>query len=87
LQGITYLKLGLEGATVGMSGLEIVFEQLATVGRRPEEAGDEELLGMARASNWISSNPDVEAKYVCALCEAYAAFLARRGGPGSGHAD
>jgi hypothetical protein len=70
-----------------MSGLGSVFEQLAAMGRRPEEADDEEVLGMARASNWISSNPDVEAKYARALREAYAAFLARRGGPGSGRVD
>jgi hypothetical protein len=70
-----------------MSGLETLFGQLAAIGRRPEEAGDEELLRMARSSNWVSSNPDVEAKYARALCEAYAAFLARRGGPESSRVD
>ncbi len=77
-QGITYLRLGPDGATVGMTGLETVFQQLAAMGRGPEEAGDEELVGMARASNWIPRSPAVEAEYGRALKEAYRTFYKGR---------
>lgn len=75
--GITYLKIGTEGAVVGMVDLETVFQQLLTLGRRPEEASDAELLGMARRSNYIPNHPAIEADYAAALRQAYANFFSR----------
>jgi len=77
-QGITSLTIG--DVTVGMVGLETVFRQLTAMGRRPEEASDAELVGMARASNWIPHKPAVEAEYGSALRGAYRAYVARQEG-------
>jgi hypothetical protein len=60
-------------------GLNTVFEQLLAMGRKPDEATDAELLGMARAQrNYITSKPDIEATYAAALRREYTAFYARR---------
>lgn len=75
---ITQLRLD-EGRTVGIMGLNAVFEQLWAMGRKPDEATDEELVGMVRAQkNYIMSKADVEAKYAAALRREYAAFYARK---------
>jgi len=75
---VTQLRLE-EGHTVGMMGLGAVLEQLLAMGRTPDQVTNEELLGMVRAQkNYISSNPNVEAKYAAALRRKYAAFYARR---------
>ncbi len=68
-----------EGHSVGIMGLNMVFEQLLAMGCRPEEATDAELLGMARAQrNYITPKRDVEALYAAALRREYASFCARR---------
>jgi len=75
---VTQLRLG-EGHTVGIMGLTAVFEQLLAMGRTPNQVTNEELLGMMRAQkNYISSNPNVEAKYAAALRREYVTFHARR---------
>lgn len=78
VDGITHLQIGPQGYTVGMSGLDKVFQQLRLMGRRPEDASDAELVGMARRFNWIPEKAAVEAEYAVALRRAYAAFLARQ---------
>lgn len=77
-EGITYLRVGAGRRVVGMMGLERVFEQLHLMGRRPEEVTDEELIGMARRSNYIPTRASIEAEYAEALRRAYAAYWARR---------
>ena len=68
-----------EGHSVGIMGLNRVFEQLLAMGRKPEEVTDAELLGMARVQkNYITSKPDIEALYAAALTREYASFYARR---------
>jgi len=75
---VTQLRLD-EGHAVGILSLGAVFEQLLAMGRTPDQVTNEELLGMMRAQkNYISSNPNVEAKYAAALRREYAAFYARR---------
>lgn len=74
VSGITYLKIGSQGHTVGMMGLDKVFQQLYVMGRRPEEATDAELVGMARQFNWIPDKETIEADYAAALRRAYTAF-------------
>ena len=75
---ITQLRLS-EDHTVGIMGLSAVFEQLLAMGRKPNEATDEELVGMVRAQkNYIVSKAEVEAKYAVALRREYAAFYARK---------
>jgi len=46
--------------------------------RRPEEATDAELLGMARRFNYIPDRPGIVADYAAALRRAYDAFYARQ---------
>ncbi len=77
---VTQLRLSDDGHTVGIMSLRTVFEQLLAMGRKPDEATDEELVGMVRAQkNYIMSKADVEAQYAAALRREYAAFCARRG--------
>jgi len=78
VDGITYIKIGPQGHTVGMRGLDTIFQQLFAMGRRPEDATDAELVGMARKFNWIADKASIEAGYAVALRQAYAAFFARR---------
>jgi hypothetical protein len=76
--GLTYLKVGPRGMTIGMLNLDAVFKQLFALGRHPEEATDAELLGMARRFNYIPDRPNVAADYTAALRQAYAAFCVRQ---------
>ncbi|HSF80285.1 MAG TPA: hypothetical protein VLA49_03570 [Anaerolineales bacterium] len=76
--GITYIQIGPQGHTVGMMGLDTVVQQLYAMGRRPEDATDEELVGMARKFNWIAKNSSLEADYAAALRQVYAAFFNRQ---------
>ena len=78
VDGVTYLKVGPRGMTIGMMNLDAVFKQLFALGRRPDEATDAELLGMARRFNYIPDRPNVAADYAAALRRAYAAFCARQ---------
>jgi hypothetical protein len=78
VDGVTYLKVGQRGVTIGMMNLEMVFKQLLALGRHPEETTDEELLGMARRFNYIPDRPNVTADYAAALRQAYAAFCVRQ---------
>ncbi len=84
MDGVTYLKVGPRGTTIGMMNLDAVFKQLFSLGRRPDEATDAELLSLARRFNYIPAGPDVATDYAAALRRAYAAFCARQiGGPES----
>jgi hypothetical protein len=77
-EGLTYIKVGPQQHTVGVMNLDIVFKQLFALGHRPDEVSDEEILGMARKSNYIAHNSEAEANYAEALRRAYAAFYARQ---------
>ncbi len=84
VDGVTYLKVGSRGTTIGMMNLDAVFKQLLALGRHPDEATDVELLSLARRFNYIPAGPGVAADYAAALRRAYAAFCARQiGGPES----
>ena len=75
--GITYLRVGPRQIVVGMMGLETIFKPLLALGRLPEEIDDTEIIGMARKSNYIRSDPEAEANYATALREAYASYYER----------
>ena len=75
--GITYLRVGTRQNVVGMQGLDLVFEQLHAMGRKPETTTDEELVGLARKRNYISRNPKIETDYAAAIRKAYAGYYAR----------
>lgn len=77
-EGLTYLKVGPRGVTIGMMNLEAAFQELVAMGRSPEEATDEELLSLARRFNYIPAGPNVAADYAAALRRAYTAFCARQ---------
>ena len=70
--GITYLIVG--GDPIGMRGLGTIFQQLLALERSPEEATDEELVGLARKYNWITEKAAIEAQYAQALRIAYSGF-------------
>ncbi len=78
VDGITYIKLGPQGESIGMVGLKTIFRQLLAMGRRPEDATDTELVGIARKFNWIANAEAVEVDYAAALRQAYAVFYARQ---------
>ncbi len=78
VEGVTYLKIGPQQHTVGLMGLETMFEQLAALERRPDTVTEAELVGMARKSNYIPTGAAIEAEYAIALRAAYAQFCDRR---------
>lgn len=75
-QGLTYLKIGPRENLTGMQNLEVVFQQLYSLGRQPQDASDGELVGMARKFNYITRKPEIEADYAVALRQAYASYFA-----------
>jgi len=74
---VTQLRLTDDGHTVGIVGLDTLFEQLLALGRTPDEATDAELVGMVRRQNYVPSSA-AETLYAAALRREYAAFYARR---------
>ncbi len=78
VDGVTYLKVGSRGITIGMMNLDVVFKQSLSLGRRPDEITDEELLSSARRFNYVPAGPSVAADYAAALRRAYVAFCARQ---------
>lgn len=74
---LTYLKVGPRQILVGMMGLQTIFKQLLALGRLPEQISDVEIIGMARKSNCIRSDPEAEANYASALREVYASYYER----------
>ena len=78
VEGVTYLKVGSQQRSVGMMGLETVFQQLYVLEREPDTVTETELLSMARKSNYIPEGTTIEAEYAVALREAYARFCNRR---------
>ena len=74
-KGLTYIKVSSKQHVVGMQNLEVIFQQLYLLKRRPQEASDEELVGMARKFNYINPKPEIEADYAAALRKAYASFF------------
>jgi hypothetical protein len=78
VDGLTYLKIGARQITVGIQGLDTIFQQLYAMGYKPEETSDEELITIARRRNYIRSNTDVEADYAAAFRKAYVGYYARQ---------
>jgi hypothetical protein len=77
-EGLTYIKVGPKNHVVGMQNLDVVFQQLYLLNRPPQEASEEELVGMARKSNYIPCKAEIEADYALALRKAYASYYARQ---------
>lgn len=71
VSGVTYLRIGPKKTLVGIQGLDTVFQQLLAMGRKPDEVSDGELVDMARKSNYIRQDPQVEADYAAALRAEY----------------
>jgi len=74
---VTQIDLFGDGRTVGLIGLQTVFEQLMLMGRRPEDVAAGELVAMVKAQkNYI---PDrTRAAYGTALLREYTAYWTRR---------
>lgn len=77
VDGVTYLKVGSHGVTVGMTGLDKLFQQLWMMGNRPEQAIDNEQVGMARQFNHITRKEFVGRDHAEPLPRAYEAFCGR----------
>lgn len=69
-------QIEVEGFTVGLLGLDSIFEQLDAMGRRPENSVGDELLAIVQARNYIPRGS--EAKYKRALLREYASFCAEK---------
>ncbi len=76
--GLSYIKIGAQGHVVGMMNLETIFQQLWLMQRKPQDASDEELIGMARRFNYIPRKPAIEADYAEALRKAYKIYYQRQ---------
>ncbi|MGB9641349.1 MAG: hypothetical protein ACPL4H_10585 [Anaerolineales bacterium] len=75
---VTYIKIGVHQIVVGMRGLDIIFQQLALLKRKPEEASVRELVDLAGRYNYIPDSEEIEKDYAEALRSAYRAFLERQ---------
>jgi hypothetical protein len=71
---VTQVAMDDRGFTVGIIGLKQVFEQLYTMGRKPEDRVCDELLAMIKTRNYVP--PSAEERYKAALLREYAAFCA-----------
>jgi len=71
---IVQLLLGDE--TIGLVGLNQIFEQLYVLGQAPDASVQHELLKMVAAKNYIP--PKAEAKYASGLMREYAKFCAKK---------
>jgi hypothetical protein len=69
---VTQVAMDDRGFTVGIVGLKQVFEQLYTVGRKPEAGVRDELLAMVKTGNYVP--PSAEERYKAALLREYANF-------------
>lgn len=68
---IVYIRI--KGSSVGMTGLEEIFEQVYRDGRPDDDALERELVEQARVYNYIA--PGSESDYGWALRRAYQAYV------------
>ncbi len=68
---LVYIKL--QGSSIGLMGMQQLFEQLYQAGRRDDEALEAELLDQARVYNYVARG--AEADYGWGLRQAYRAFV------------
>jgi hypothetical protein len=73
---VTQVAVDDRGFTVGIVGLKQTFEQLYTMGRKPEADVRDELLAMVKTRNYVP--PSAEERYKVALLRKYAAFCASK---------
>jgi len=63
---VTRVAIDDRGFTVGIVGLKQVFEQLSTMGRKPEAGVRDELLAMVKTRNYVP--PSAEERYnICRI--------------------
>jgi len=75
---VTRVVLEHAGVTVGIVGLQEIFENLLAAGRGPDTEGiTEAILAMVKKRNYVS--PSAEVQYKAALLREYTSFWARRG--------
>lgn len=75
---VTLLTIGERGVMVGVMGLDLIFQQLVSLGRLPDETTSAELIGMARRFNYIPNEAAIEANYAVALWDTYARYYGRQ---------
>ena len=71
---IVQLLLGDE--TIGLVGLNQIFEQLYALGRAPEDSVKDELVKMVAAKNYVP--PKAEAEYGTGLLREYKKFCSKK---------
>ncbi len=70
------VQIGIGDDAIGLIALNEIFEQLYTLGRRPDTSVENELLKMVAAKNYVP--PKAEDEYRSALVREYARFCAKK---------
>ena len=73
------VQIGIGGETIGLVGLNQIFEQLRVLGRPSDESAEDELLKMVAAKNYVP--PKAEDEYRMALRREYARFCSKKKTP------
>lgn len=66
------VQIGIGDESIGLVGLNRIFEQLHALGRPPDESAEDELLKMVAARNYVP--PKAENEYRVALVREYARY-------------
>lgn len=72
------VQIGIGDDSIGLVGLNRIFEQLRALGRPPDESVEDELLKMVAAKNYVPARAEEE--YRLALRREYAKFYSRKKG-------
>ena len=70
------VQIGIGGETIGLIGLNQIFEQLRILGRPSDASVEDELLKMVAAKNYVP--PKAEDEYRVALRREYARFCSKK---------
>jgi hypothetical protein len=77
--GIPVMKIPINGQSVEIVALPLIFEQFLEVGKAPNEAVGQELMETVKIYNFIPV--ETEQAYVTAVLEAYSAFWKQKAAP------
>lgn len=66
------MQIVINGATVGVVGLNRIFQRLFEEGARPEDALGDRIIALVEAHNYVPRS--ARAAYKAALVDAYVAF-------------
>ncbi len=70
------VQIGIGDETIGLIGLNQIFEQLQALGRPPDRSVEDDLLKMVATKNYIPT--EAEEEYRLALGREYSKFCAQK---------